>query len=475
MAIDYNNVCASIDQARTILQTGRVSRVIGLTVESEGPVVSIGDLCHIESPDSGDRIEAEVVGFKESRLLLMPLGDLRGITSGAIVISTGDQLRIPVGDELIGRVVDGLGKPIDGKGPLMALHMRGVNAIAPQPLSRPPIQKALYTGIKSIDMTCTCGEGQRIGIFAGSGVGKSVTLGMMARNSTADINVIALIGERGREVQEFILDALGESGLRRSVVVAVTSDQAPLLRLKGAMVATTIAEHFRDQGKNVLLMMDSLTRVAMAQREIGLAIGEPPATKGYTPSVYTLLPRLLERAGTTEKGSITGFYTVLVEGDDMNEPISDLSRSILDGHITLSRRLAARNQYPAVDILQSISRLMTRVADSELRELAGAVREIYAVYSEAEDLINVGAYTAGSSPKIDRAISAIDKLNTFFKQGIEERGTYEEVIHELKEIIEDSHVTQENKANTANPKMTTTSPKSSEMSRKNNEEVLVSS
>ncbi len=469
MAIDYNALGASIDNARTILQTGRVSRVIGLTVESEGPVVSIGDLCHIENPDNGNRTEAEVVGFKENRLLLMPLGDLRGVTSGASVISTGDQLRIPVGDELIGRVVDGLGKPIDGKGVLLALQMRGVNAVAPQPLSRPPIKKALYTGIKSIDMTCACGEGQRVGVFAGSGVGKSVTLGMMARNSTADINVIALIGERGREVQEFIVDALGETGLRRSVVVAVTSDQAPLLRLKGAMVATTIAEHFRDQGKSVLLMMDSLTRVAMAQREIGLAIGEPPATKGYTPSVYTLLPRLLERAGTTDKGSITGFYTVLVEGDDMNEPISDLSRSILDGHVTLSRHLAARNQYPAVDILQSISRLMTRVADPELQKLAGEVREIHAVYSEAEDLINVGAYTVGSSPKIDRAINAIDKLNTFFKQGIEEQASYEQVFCELKEIIDGSQVAQKKNSDDANLK---TNPP--QMNRSGNEEVLVS-
>ncbi len=435
MAIDFDNVVANIENTQTILQTGRVCRVIGLTVESEGPVVSIGDLCHIEHPESREKTEAEVVGFRDHRLLLMPLGDLRGVTAGAIVTSTGDQLRVNVGDELIGRVVDGLGKPIDGKGPLVSLQMRGVNAVPPSPLARPPIDKTLYTGIKCIDMTCACGEGQRVGVFAGSGVGKSVMLGMMARNSTADINVIALIGERGREVQEFIVDALGEEGLKRSVVIAVTSDQAPLLRLKGAMVATTIAEYFRDQGRSVLLMMDSLTRVAMAQREIGLAIGEPPATKGYTPSVYTLLPRLLERAGTTEKGAITGFYTVLVEGDDMNEPVSDLARSILDGHVTLTRRLAARNQYPAVDILQSISRLMKRVADPQLQELAGAVREIYAVYSEAEDLINVGAYTAGSSEKIDHAIDTIDKLNVFFRQGIEEQQPYEEVFLELKEII----------------------------------------
>ncbi len=475
MALDYKSVLASIEQTKTIRQTGRVSRVIGLTVESEGPIVSIGDLCHIEHPETKEKTEAEVVGFKENRLLLMPLGDLRGVTAGAVVTSTGDQLRVPVGDELIGRVVDGLGKPLDGKGPMPAFQKRGINGLAPKPLSRPPINQTLYTGIKCIDMTCACGEGQRVGVFAGSGVGKSVMLGMMARNSTADINVIALIGERGREVQEFITDALGEEGLRRSVVVAVTSDQAPLLRLKGAMVATTIAEYFRDQGRSVLLMMDSLTRVAMAQREIGLAIGEPPATKGYTPSVYTLLPRLLERAGTTEKGSITGYYTVLVEGDDMNEPVSDLARSILDGHVTLSRRLASRNQYPAVDILQSISRLMQRVADPELLEIAAAVREIYAVYSEAEDLINVGAYTAGSSPKIDHAINTIDKLNEFFRQGIYEQAPYEQVFLELKEIIVGSIDEQKTKLDAAKADSAKTQPQLTQLDNKRNEKVLVSS
>ncbi len=465
--MNYQNIIASIENARTIRQTGRVSRVIGLTVESEGPVVSIGDLCQIENLETGEMTEAEVVGFKESRLLLMPLGELNGVTAGAVVMSTGDQLRVHVGDELIGRVVDGLGRPIDSKGAIGAMHKKGVSARAPQPLSRPPIQKTLYTGVKCIDMTCACGEGQRVGIFAGSGVGKSVTLGMMARNSTADVNVIALIGERGREVQEFIYDDLGEEGLKRSVVVAVTSDQAPLLRLKGAMVATTIAEYFRDQGKSVLLMMDSLTRVAMAQREIGLAIGEPPATKGYTPSVYTLLPRLLERAGKTGKGAITGFYTVLVEGDDMNEPVSDLARSILDGHVTLSRRLATRNQYPAVDILQSVSRLMKRVSDPELQEVAAEVREIYAVYNEAEDLINVGAYTAGSSAQIDRAINVVDKLNTFFKQGIAEQVPYEQALSELKEIVATSQGEDKSSGNNTQSQ--------APISEKRDEEVFVSS
>lgn len=435
MALNYENIKTQIETARTIRRSGRVSQVVGLTIESEGPAVSIGELCFIERLETGERIEAEVVGFRGSNLLLMPLGELRGITPGAIVTSTGDQLRVKVGRELVGRTLNGLGRPIDGLGPLKAIESMTVDAAPPEALSRPLIKERLITGIRSLDLTCTCGQGQRMGIFAGSGVGKSVTMGMMARNSTADINVIALIGERGREVREFLVDDLGEEGLARSVVVCVTSDETPLLRLKGAMTATTIAEYFRNQGMNTLLMMDSITRVAMAQREIGLATGEPPATKGYTPSVYAVLPRLLERAGATAKGSVTGFYTVLVEGDDMNEPVSDLARSILDGHIALSRKLAARNQYPAVDILQSVSRLMKNVTDPELMALAGEVREIYSIYNDAEDLINIGAYTKGSSVKIDRAIELIEPLNEFFRQGIDERSDFSESIERLKQIL----------------------------------------
>ncbi len=438
--MDYDSLSVLIDKARTIRQSGRVTRVVGLTIESEGPAVSLGHICYIENLESGARVEAEVVGFRDSRLLLMPLGDLRGITPGAVVVSLGDHLRAPVGRALIGRVLNGLGKPIDGLGRLKSTESRSIEAPPISPLSRPRISEALMTGIKVIDTMTVCGKGQRMGIFAGSGVGKSVMLGMLARNSTADVNVIALVGERGREVQEFITNDLGVAGLKRSVVVAVTSDEAPLIRLKGAQVATTIAEHFRDQGLDVVLMMDSVTRVAMAQREIGLATGEPPATKGYTPSVYTVLPKLLERAGTNQKGSITGFYTVLVEGDDMNEPISDLTRSILDGHVALSRRLAARNQYPAVDVLQSISRLMRSVVDAGAQELAAEVRELYAVFADAEDLINIGAYTKGSSKSIDRAVATVGALDLFFRQGIEEKIDPENCVAELRAILDKTRI-----------------------------------
>ncbi|MFQ5607020.1 MAG: FliI/YscN family ATPase [Candidatus Zixiibacteriota bacterium] len=441
--MDYTSLNLAVERARTIRHSGRVSRVIGLTVESEGPAVSLGHLCHIENLESGIRVEAEVVGFRDSRLLLMPLGDLKGITPGAVVVSTGDHLRAPVGRELIGRTLNGLGRPIDGLGRLITVESRSVESRPPPPLVRPCISEPLLTGVKIIDLTCLCGKGQRLGVFSGSGIGKSVMLGMMARNSTADINVIALVGERGREVREFIDHDLGPEGLKRSVVIAVTSDEAPLIRLKGAQVATTIAEYFRDQGLDVALMMDSITRVAMAQREVGLAIGEPPATKGYTPSVYATLPRLLERAGAGERGTITGFYTVLVEGDDMNEPVSDLSRSILDGHVALSRRLAARNQYPAVDVLQSVSRLMRNVTGPETQELAAEVRELYAVFAEAEDLINIGAYNKGTSAKIDRAIDTVDALDEFFRQGIDEKADYHESVRELAAILEKSRVVSE--------------------------------
>ncbi|MEP0829313.1 MAG: flagellar protein export ATPase FliI [bacterium] len=433
--VPYNLYSSRIEHLSAIRQSGRVAQVVGLVVESVGPAVSVGDLCRIENPESGEKIKAEVVGFRDNRILLMPLGSISGITPGSIVVSTGEQLRVPVGEELIGRILGGLGQPIDDKGPLLCTKTRLVETPPIPALKRKRITNPVRTGIKAIDIMASCGQGQRMGIFAGSGVGKSVLLGMIARGSSADINVIALVGERGREVREFIEKDLGEDGLKRSVVVAVTSDQPSLIRIKGAYVASAIAEYFRDQGKNVMLLMDSVTRIAIAQREIGLAVGEPPATKGFTPSVFALLPRLLERAGTNEKGSITGLYTVLVEGDDFNEPISDAVRSILDGHVALSRRLASLNQYPAVDILDSISRLMLDVTSPEHQMLAAKVREIVATYRESEDLINIGAYVKGSSPRIDYAISKIDEINRFFRQGITELCPFESALSELNAIF----------------------------------------
>jgi len=435
--VAYDIYAERIRTLNTVKHFGKVTQVVGLVIESAGPAVSIGRLCTIENHDTGAKIKAEVVGFRDDRILLMPLGPITGITPGAIVTSTAEQLRVPVGKELIGRVLGGLGQPIDGKGPLMTGLTRSINADPIPALKRRRITEPLLTGVRAVDIPAMVGNGQRMGIFAGSGVGKSVLLGMMARGTSADVNVVALVGERGREVREFIESDLGPEGMKRSVVVAVTSDQPALIRIKGAMVATAIAEHFRDQGMNVLLLMDSLTRIAMAQREIGIAVGEPPTTKGYTPSVFAMLPSLLERAGQSEHGGITGLYTVLVEGDDFNEPVSDAVRSILDGHVTLSRRLAARNQYPAVDILESISRLMKTVGTEQQIKLAGEVRELYSVYAEAEDLINIGAYVKGSNPKIDRAISKIDVLNSFFRQGIHELADFDYSVTQLSAILAD--------------------------------------
>jgi len=432
--VPYDMYVDRIKRANTIKQFGKITQVVGLVIESAGPAISIGRLCNIENHD-GSRVQAEVVGFRDDRLLLMPHGPITGINPGAIVTSTSDQLRIPVGDILVGRVLGGLGQPIDGKGPIATAITRPVTSDPIPVLKRARITEPVLTGIKVIDTMATVGKGQRMGIFAGSGVGKSVMLGMIARNSSADVNVIALIGERGREVREFLERDLGEEGLKRSVVVAVSSDQPALIRIKGAMVATAIAEHFREQGKNVMLLMDSVTRVAIAQREIGLAVGEPPATKGYTPSVFALLPSLLERAGCDQHGSITGLYTVLVEADDFNEPVSDAVRSILDGHVSLSRRLASLNQYPAVDCLDSISRLMKDVSSVEGVELAGKTREIISTYREAEDLINIGAYVKGSNPRIDRAIEKIEPINTLFRQGIFESCDHSETLAQLREII----------------------------------------
>jgi flagellum-specific ATP synthase len=430
----YDMYADRIGRASTIKQFGKITQVVGLVIESAGPAISIGRLCHIENHD-GSRILAEVVGFRDDRLLLMPYGPITGINPGAIVTSTSDQLRIPVGPSLIGRILGGLGQPIDGKGPIASGVTRSVSSDPIPVLRRRRIKEPIRTGIKAIDVMAAVGKGQRLGIFAGSGVGKSVMMGMIARNSSADINVIALIGERGREVKEFIERDLGEEGLKRSVVVAVSSDQPALVRIKGAMVATAVAEYFREQGKDVLLLMDSVTRVAIAQREIGLAVGEPPTTKGYTPSVFATLPTLLERAGCDQNGSITGLYAVLVEADDFNEPVSDAVRSILDGHVALSRRLASLNQYPAVDVLDSISRLMKDVCSEEEVRLAGEVREIFSTYTEAEDLINIGAYVKGSNPRIDRAIEKIDPLRKLLRQGIDERCDHRNTITQLNEIL----------------------------------------
>lgn len=397
---------------------GIVKNIIGLTIEVNGVKGFVGEVFNVYN-ESNTAIACEVVGFKEGNLLLMPLGNLTGISPGCRAIRTGKQLSIKCSDELLGKVLDGTGNPID-KSKINLYKSYPLEAMPPDPLKRRRIKEVLPTGVRAIDGFLTCGEGQRIGIFAGSGVGKSTTLGMIAREAKADVNVISLIGERGREVLDFIEKDLGEEGLKRSVVVCATSDQPALVRLKGAFTATAIAEYFRDKGLKVILMMDSVTRFAMAQREIGLAIGEPPATKGYTPSVFSMLPKLLERSGMSDKGSITAFYTVLVDGDDFNEPIADAVRGILDGHIVLSRDLAAKNHYPAIDILRSVSRLMPEIAEDEHKRAASLARDLLSSYKEAEDLINLGAYASGSNSKIDMAIRYIETINEFLTQGIKE-------------------------------------------------------
>lgn len=419
---------------------GRVSKGVGLVIEGNGPRANIGDICRILSDESleGAYVEAEVIGFRDDKILLMPLGDMRGIGPGSRIVAKGRQRYIKVGEELLGRVLDGLGAPIDGKGPIAGM-LQSVYNEAVNPLCRQRISGQLDLGIKAINLMLTCGKGQRVGIMAGSGVGKSVLLGMMARNTTADINVIALIGERGREVREFIEKDLGEEGLKRSVLVVATSDTSPLMRVRGAFVATAIAEYFRSAGKDVLLMMDSATRFAMAQREIGLAAGEPPTTKGYPPSVFNLLPKLLERAGTCEgSGTITGLYTVLVEGDDMNEPIADATRSILDGHIVLSRDLANHNHYPAIDVLRSISRLMKDIIGEKHKACVGKVLDIMALYKRYEDVITIGAYKEGSNPKLDQAIRMMDKINALLTQRIDEKISHEEGLALLYGLVEGS-------------------------------------
>lgn len=431
---NFEKYFSLIDKLNPIKQSGTVSQIIGLIVESYGPVASIGDICYIHTTDNEIHL-AEVVGFKQDKTLLMPLKELYGIAPGNRVSTFREPFAVGVGDELLGRVLDGLGNPIDGRTHLNLREKRSVYANPPNPLTRERITEPLQLGVKAIDGLLTCGKGQRTGIFAGSGVGKSVLLGMMARNTKADVNVIALIGERGREVRDFIESDLGYEGLKRSVVVVATSDQAALTRVKGALVATTIAEYFRDKGLNVLLMMDSVTRFCMALREIGLAIGEPPTTKGYTPSVFAALPKLLERAGTSSNGTITGLYTVLVEGDDMDEPIADAARSILDGHIVLSRKIAAKSHYPAIDVLTSISRVMNSVTSKEHKATANSIMELLAIYKDAEDIINIGAYSKGSNTKIDMAIEKIDNINAFLKQQIEEPAPFEETLQKLSALL----------------------------------------
>jgi len=414
---------------------GKVTRVVGLIMEVKGIYASIGDICSIEIVGRSSQLPAEVVGFKDDSSMLMALGDLKGISPGCRVFALGKTFKIAVGDELLGKVVNGLGECIGQEIPTLSEGTYSVQNEPPDPMRRKAITDVLATGVRSIDSLLTCGIGQRLGIFAGSGVGKSTLLGMIARNSSADVNVIGLIGERGREVMEFIEKDLGPEGLARSVVVVATSDQPALIRVKAALVATSIAEFFRDKGKNVLLMMDSITRFAMAQREIGLAVGEPPTTKGYTPSVFAVLPKLLERAGNLETGSITGLYTILVEGDDMNEPIADAARGILDGHIVLSRNIATQNHFPAIDVLESISRLMPSIASQEQQKMASVLRSHMAVYNKNQDMINIGAYASGANHEIDEAIEINPAIIRFLKQDVNEVYTFPETLRALADVV----------------------------------------
>jgi flagellum-specific ATP synthase len=426
-----------VNTATPIRANGRVKKVVGLVVEASGPASQIGCVCDILTEGGNGKISAEVLGFKEDSVLLMPLEDIRSLGPGCKVMARKEKAHIGVGQALLGRVIDGLGNPIDGKGPIHINDEYPLYANPANPLLRKRISQPLDIGIRAINGLLTVGCGQRMGIFAGSGVGKSVLMGMIARRTSADVNVIALIGERGRELNDFIQRDLGVDGLKKSVVVVATSDHLPLVRLRGGFIATAIAEYFRDQGHHVNLMMDSITRLAMAQREIGLCLGEPPTTKGYTPSVFSMLPKLLERAGTSShRGTITGLYTVLVEGDDMNEPIADAARSILDGHLVLTRELANQNHYPAIDILRSISRVMEDITDLEHKHHAGSVKEVLATYRKAEDLINIGAYAAGSNPKIDYAIKMIEPINAYLRQGINEDTSFEESLRLLKNMMQ---------------------------------------
>ena len=426
---------AALESVKPVKLHGKVTQVVGLVIEGYCPDTSVGAICEIK-PQGGDPIPAEVVGFRNNKTLLMPLGELRGVGLDSLISVRREKASLGVGPLMLGRVIDGLGNPIDDKGPVRVEEEYPIYAAPVNPMTRPPIRKPLDLGIRSINGLLTCGQGQRVGIMAGSGVGKSTLLGMIARYTEADINVIALIGERGRELREFIEKDLQEQGLKKSVVVVATSDQPPLVRMRGAYIATTIAEYFQKQGKKVLLMMDSATRFAMAMREVGLAIGEPPTTKGYTPSVFAALPKLLERTGNFPGGSITGLYTVLVEGDDFNEPISDAMRSILDGHIVLSRSLAARNIYPPIDVLASASRVMADVAPREHLDLVGRFKETMATYRQSEDLINIGAYKAGSNPGIDYAIARYDGMVAYLKQAVQDPVSMADAVQGLKRLFD---------------------------------------
>ena len=429
MDIDFDVLIDKVNKTSTIYSEGVVKKVIGLTIEVKGIKAFVGELCIIYT-STGSEVKCEVVGFRDDYVILMPLGVLSGISVGCRVVPQNKPLAVNCSDDLLGKILDGLGNEYNTQEENQGEQYSLENS-PPGPLSRKRIDSVMVTGVRAIDGFLTVGEGQRIGIFAGSGVGKSTTLGMIAREAKADVNVIALIGERGREVLEFIEKDLGPEGMKKSVVVCATSDKPALIRIKGALTATAIAEYFRDKGKKVILMMDSVTRFAMAQREVGLAIGEPPATKGYTPSVYAMLPQLLERSGTSEKGSITAFYTVLVDGDDFNEPIADAVRGILDGHIVLSRDLAHQNHYPAIDVLNSVSRLMSAIASKEHKEAASKARDLLATYKNSEDLINIGAYVKGSNKKIDLAVKYYDQIINFLRQGINEKSDFDQSINNL--------------------------------------------
>lgn len=431
--INFDVLNRKIQETNFTYSEGIVKKVIGLTVEVEGIKSFVGEVCTIYN-EKKHPITCEVVGFREDNVILMPLGELIGIAPGCRVVPEGKPLSVKCSEDLFGKVLDGLGNPLNGED-LLGGALYPLDTEPPDPMKRRRITDVIPTGIRAIDGFLTCGEGQRIGIFAGSGVGKSTTLGMIARYAEADVNVIALIGERGREVKDFLEKDLGEEGIKKSIIVCATSDKPALVRLKGAFTATAIAEYFRDKGKKVILMMDSVTRFAMAQREIGLAIGEPPATKGYTPSVFAKLPRLMERAGMSDIGSITAFYTVLVDGDDLNEPIADAVRGILDGHIVLSRAMAAKNHYPAIDVLNSISRLMSEIADDNHKQAASFARDLMATYKNSEDLINIGAYVKGSNKKIDLSVQYNDQIISYLKQGMKEHSSFGESIEKLQGIF----------------------------------------
>ena len=432
----FEEMIQRVQQAQTVSYTGKIENIVGMSIEASGGRAAVGDICQIYNGESGGQVMAEVVGFKNDHILLMPYSDMSGISAGNFVRNTGRRLSLNMGPFLKGRVINALGQPIDGKGPFQGgtpFCVDGATYI--NPMARPPIRERLEFGVKAIDGMLTVGKGQRIGIFAGSGVGKSTLMGMIAKHVKADINVIALVGERGREVVEFMEKDLGPEGMSRSVLVVATSDQPAMLRKRCPSVATGVAEYFRDQGYDVLLMMDSLTRFAMAQREIGLAVGEPPVARGYTPSIYSELPKLLERSGNFQKGSITGVYTVLVEGDDTNEPIADTVRGILDGHIVLSRRLANSNHFPAIDVGASISRLMTDIVSPEHRQLAARIRDIMGLYEKNLDLVSIGAYKAGTNPKLDYALSKIDGIQQFLMQGIGEGFSYDEDLDMMRKLL----------------------------------------